>query len=207
MDRLFEAVRRFSRAADDGTTPSVATVSRSLDEHARIIGEPATLTAIDGGSALIARRSNAAIGIVKIASVRYDHPGMQARIERWVVSVAAEDGFVVSMFCLDSDEERSVTLAALDGDGVLREPERGIDLARALLEREHQRSASGLVLADGSLEPRFVEERAACESLTEEVLGIVKRPSHARASAPGLRRTTPPPILCSTAILPAIPPE
>jgi hypothetical protein len=184
MDRLLDAMRRFSESRTD-QDPQVPHLSRSLEQHARLISERVSLTAIDGGSALIARRSNAAIGIVKIASVRYDHPGMQVHVVRWVVRVfAGEDSFEVSMLCLDSDEERSVAFGALDGDGVMRDPEQGIDLARALLERERQKEAVGLVLADGSLQPRFVEERAACAALEKSVLGIVKKASHARVSAP-----------------------
>lgn len=185
MDRLLEAVRRFSDVRIDDPTPRAPLYSCSSDEHARIIARRVSLTAVDGGSALIARRSNAALGVVKIASVRYDHPGMEVSVERWVVSVASDAAYEVLMRCLDSDEERSARLGSVDGDGVLREPERGIDLARALLERDAQSRARGLVLADGSLEPRFPEERAACAALGD-VLGVVKRASHARSSAPEL---------------------
>ena len=183
MDRLLEAVRRFSESTD-AQQALAPLVSRSLEEHARIIARSVSLTAVDAGIAGIARRSNAAIGIVKVASVRYDHPGMDVRFERWVVRVSSDDGFVIDMTSIDSGEERRTTLAAQDSEGIGRDPESGLDLARALLERDAQVRCSGLVLADGSLSPRYPEERAACASLPGSVLGIVKRPSQMRSSAP-----------------------
>ena len=183
MDRLLEAVRRFSDAAR-AAQRVVADRSCSLDEHARIITRAASVTGVDGGSAFIARRSNAAIGVVKIASVRYGHPGMDVDVERWVVDVSSDEGYRITMTSLDSADQRSVRFDSQDADGFEREPESGLDLARALLERDAQARASGLVFADGSLAPRYPEERAACASLPESVLGIVKRPSHARSSAP-----------------------
>ncbi|MFT4308128.1 MAG: hypothetical protein ACMXYM_02050 [Candidatus Woesearchaeota archaeon] len=183
MDHLLEAVRRFSDAGR-AAQRVVPDRSYSLEDHARIIMRRASVTAVDGGSALIARRSNAAIGVVKIASVRYDHPGMDVQVERWVVEVSSDEGYHITMTSLDSGAQRSETFDSQDADGFEREPESGVDLARMLLERDAQSRASGLVFADGSLAPRYPEERVACASLPESVLGIVKRPSHARSSAP-----------------------
>jgi (2Fe-2S) ferredoxin len=185
MERFSDAARRFAAADRVLPDPPKPLFVRTAQDHARIIAGSCTITAIDAGLALIARRSNAALGIIKTAAVRYDHPGLAADTSRWIVTVmSSDDAFDVLMVCLESGEERSVRFASTDGDGIAREPERGLDLARALLERDLQAKASGLVLADGSISARFPEERRACAALPETVLGVVKRASIARSNAP-----------------------
>ena len=179
MDRFSQAAGAFSEAEEHETIEGPI-FSRSPEQHARILRSSASLTAVDAGLALIARRSNGALGVIKTVALRYDHPGMSLDAKRWVVSVRAEEDYEVSMVELDSGEERSATLKRTDASGIPRDPERGLDLARALLERDLQASSSGLVLADGSLSAQLPEERAACAKLGSNVLGIVKRSSLAR---------------------------
>lgn len=183
MDPLFEALRSFAR---DGAPRASGTplFSRSRDEHALIIRRSVSLTAIDAGLALIARRSNGAIGVVRVVAVSYDHPGLSVSSRQWVVVVQAqEDSYEVRMTCLESGEVREASLAAVHA-GVRRDPESGLDLARAMLERELQSSTQGLVFADGSLAPQLPEEREACSVLGPNVLGLVKRSSVAKTHAP-----------------------
>ena len=184
MDPLLDAARRFAAYEEDGASaPGSPHLSRTREEHAKIIGRTGSLTAIDAGSALIARRSNAAFGVVKTVSLLATHPGFTFEDRRWIVSVASERNYMVRMVCVETGEEREAILAASHA-GVLRDPDSGIDLARALLERDLQSRARGLVLADGSLAARIPEERAVCERIPESVLGIVKRPSLVRPRAP-----------------------
>lgn len=183
MDRLLQAAREFARKAQLSEETLRPELSYASSEHASIITRSVRLTAIDGGLALIARRSNAAFGIVRIVAVRYDHPGLFVESRQWVVTVTSDTDFLITMTCLDSGEQREAVLAAVHA-GVRRDPETGLDLARALLERERQSSTQGLVLADGSLAPQLPEERDACSKIPDTVLGIVKRSSIARSTAP-----------------------
>lgn len=184
MDRFSDVARGFAELDEpDRPLASSPDIARSAAEHRSALRRAASLSAVDGGSALVARRSNAALGVVKAVVVRCDHPGFSVETRRFVVTVVSAGDYAVRSVDLDSGAERSFSMARLDGSGIPRDPDLGLEIARALVERELQASTEGLVLADGSLAARTPEERDACARLPERVLGIVKRSSVARSGA------------------------
>ena len=184
MDRFADAARAFAGFDEDREPiPGSPRIARSAAEHRAALRRAAWVTAVDGGSAIVSRRSNAALGVVKAVALRYDHPGLKVETRRYVVTVTSVDGYAVRMVDLDAGIERSFAVSHVDASGIPRAPELGIDIARALVERELQASAEGLVLADGSLAAQTPEEREACAALPENVLGVVKRSSVARRGA------------------------